>query len=158
MKSARADDRGHPGVLLRLYGGSAAGGRADSPPRDVDRGAEDPDSLTLYAIDGIEDVDARYAQAVAAGEEVFHQYAVLGKVEIADAAERAKIVSRASAGRRLARLRSARASPFGRGTPWSPARTGKRSKSRSASNAVSTTATAKISRAAASFPAAPSRF
>jgi hypothetical protein len=56
-------------------------------------GLRTPDSLTLYAIDGVEDVDARYAQAVAAGEEVFHQYAVLGKVEITDAAERAQIVA-----------------------------------------------------------------
>src|SRR5262245_47917327 len=56
-------------------------------------GLKSPESLALLAIDGAEDVEAKYTQAVAAGEEVFHQYAVLGKVEITDATERAEIVA-----------------------------------------------------------------
>ncbi|HZN35311.1 MAG TPA: hypothetical protein VFB80_15890 [Pirellulaceae bacterium] len=56
-------------------------------------GLKAPDSLVLLAIDGAEDVEAKYTRAVSAGEEVFHQYAVLGQVEIADADERARIVA-----------------------------------------------------------------
>lgn len=56
-------------------------------------GLKNPDLLTLYAIDGTEDVEAKYTLAVTAGEEVFHEYAVLGKVQIQDAAERSKIVA-----------------------------------------------------------------
>ena len=56
-------------------------------------GLEKPDSLTLYAIDGVEDVAAKYATAVTQKEEVFHEYAVLGKVEITGAAELAKIAA-----------------------------------------------------------------
>jgi hypothetical protein len=56
-------------------------------------GLQNPDSLTLYAIEGTEDVEAKYTLAVTAGEEVFHEYAVLGKVQIQDAADRAKIVA-----------------------------------------------------------------
>jgi hypothetical protein len=56
-------------------------------------GLKNPDSLILYAIDGAEDAEAKYAIAASAGEEVFHQYAVLGKVEITDPAERSAIVA-----------------------------------------------------------------
>lgn len=55
-------------------------------------GLNRPQSLVLYSVDSTEFSDTKYKEAIANGKEVFQNYAVLGKVEIKDAAERAKLV------------------------------------------------------------------
>ena len=56
-------------------------------------GLNNPDKLVLYSIDGADNSVEKYERALATGNEVFWTYAVLGKVEIRDARERARLVA-----------------------------------------------------------------
>jgi hypothetical protein len=56
-------------------------------------GLHDPSELVLYSIDGTENREAKYRQAITNGEEVLQQYAVLGKVVIEDEADRRELVA-----------------------------------------------------------------
>jgi hypothetical protein len=56
-------------------------------------GLGDPDELTLYSLDGVDEFEEKYREALAKGNETLDRYAVLGKLPIADAESRREIVA-----------------------------------------------------------------
>jgi hypothetical protein len=56
-------------------------------------GLSDPDELTLYSLDGVDEFEVKYREALAKGSETLGRYAVLGKLPVTDAESRREIVA-----------------------------------------------------------------
>jgi hypothetical protein len=56
-------------------------------------GLSDPDELILYSLDGVDEDESKYREAVANGRETLDRYAVLGKLPITDSAAKREIVA-----------------------------------------------------------------
>jgi hypothetical protein len=90
-------------------------------------GLNEPERLTLYSIDGTADFELNRAARLAAAKEVFEGYPVLGKLEVANAAQRKEIVSVLQDG--IVYHDRAVASCFWPRTPSKPSKTARRSRS-----------------------------
>jgi len=56
-------------------------------------GLNDPEELILYSLDGVDEFEEKYREALANGKETLDRYAVLGKLPITDPAARREIVT-----------------------------------------------------------------
>lgn len=56
-------------------------------------GLSDPDELTLYSLDGVDEDESKYREARANGRETLDRYAVLGKLQVTDPSMKREIVT-----------------------------------------------------------------
>jgi hypothetical protein len=80
-------------VVLTIQPATKEMGAFGMPPGEQIRGLKNPEKLILYSIHGTEDIEANREARLAAGEEDFAGYSVLGKLELINQSERTKLVS-----------------------------------------------------------------
>lgn len=82
--------------LAAVLGISALGvwyGYPSKPDGKPIPGLSERADVTLYSLDGAEDSERKYREALEHGNEVLQTYAVLGKVDVADAQDRARLIT-----------------------------------------------------------------
>jgi hypothetical protein len=79
------------GAVICLF--SEPANQRNFPKGKLIAGLSDPDELTLYSLDGVDEFEVKYREALAKGSETLGRYAVLGKLPVTDAESRREIVA-----------------------------------------------------------------